>query len=178
MLGATLATRHLIELGHKRIGLLGGEQDWLASQIRKQGWRQALADAGLPAGEDLVVHGAETRDHGYEMAVELLNRPDPPTAIFAINDYLALGACSALLERDLRPGQDIAIVGYDDVCCSQFSPIALTTVRQPKEELGVVAAELLKAAIRGEEVEMPCMSPSLVVRQSCGGLQLAGGTGR
>lgn len=176
--GGYLATSHLIELGHKRIGFVGVNPAGGAGLKRFQGYLDALREHELPVEDRLIVgaqSGAEqvpgysTEANGYEGMKRLLMLRKPPTAAFARNDFTALGAISAIKRAGLRIPQDIAIVGFDDVPLASHTSPPLTTVRQPTREQGRIAAEFLlrrieatKLPLREEQV-LPC---ELIVRES------------
>lgn len=166
--GGALATRHLLDLGHRRIGFLGDEFDdpfgFTSSRHRHAGYAQALAAAGQAVRPEHVVLGAHSRYEARELALRLLARPDRPTAILAASDTQALGVISAAHEAGLRVPDDLSVVGYDDIEIADF--LALTTVRQGLFESGRVGADLLLAEIR-ERSEAPAavvLPPRLVVR--------------
>ena len=135
---------------------------------RRAGWQKALTDQGLSAPSRLVAGSDFSRESGYDAAQRLLRLASPPTALIGVSDYNALGAIEAILEMGMRPGEDIAVVGFDDICCAHYSPVPLTTVSQPKEELGEAAARALVDRIAGRNPKLPCLLPDLVVRRSCG----------
>ncbi len=167
-LGGRIGAEHLIALGHRRIGWLAGPPRSHVARLRQRGWRQALRKAGLPAGDGLTAGEDFSSESGYRAAMQLLESPDPPTALFGVSDYAALGAIEAILTKGLRPGDDVAVVGYDDICCARYSPVPLTTVRQPKEELGVAAARALLQTDGGDVPAVAPLPPALTVRRSCG----------
>lgn len=174
--GGAIGTEHLIGLGHRRIGWLGGPPRSHVAHLRREGWRGALREAGLPAGEELEAGDDFSGESGYRATMALLERGDPPTALLGVSDYAALGAIEALLEKGLRPGEDVAVVGYDDICCARYSPVPLTTVRQPKEEMGVAAARALLELINGGTPGLAPLPPTLTVRRSCGAARSGSGS--
>jgi LacI family transcriptional regulator len=151
--GATQATQHLLALGHRRIGVIGGPQGWLATGERLRGHQAALAGAGVLPDPDLVRYANFRIDGGYEAAADLLSLPDPPTAIFSFNDSMAIGAMRAAAERGLRVPDDISMVGFDDTIEASIAVPALTTVRQPLAELGRTAVSLLLRQIENRRLE-------------------------
>ncbi len=163
--GARDATRHLIDLGHERIAHIAGPRDWFDARARIQGWQAELASAGLAVPEVTEGGGWGAAD-GYAAAQELLALPSRPTAVFAANDDLALGAMRALHHAGLRIPEDVAVVGYDDVANTAFYEPPLTTVRQPFDDLGRHALEALVATIEGRRPEAELSPPQLVVRES------------
>jgi DNA-binding LacI/PurR family transcriptional regulator len=143
--GGLAATRHLIELGHRRIGMIGGPATMLCSRARVDGYRAALETAGLPVDPELIRWGTFHVEAGYENGRALLSLPEPPTAIFAPSDTQAMGVLKAARERGLWVPRELAVVGFDDVEVAEY--IGLTTVRQPLEESGRVAVDLLLARL-------------------------------
>ncbi|HEY3478735.1 MAG TPA: LacI family DNA-binding transcriptional regulator [Streptomyces sp.] len=141
--GARDVTAHLVELGHRRIGVIGGPGDWLASRSRLAGHTSALADAGVLPAPELLRSIEPTADCGYAAACELLDLPQRPTALVAFNDKAAVGALRAAYERGLRVPEELSITGFDDIDLSRSTVPRLTTVRQPLEEMGRMAVSLL-----------------------------------
>jgi LacI family transcriptional regulator len=141
--GATQATRHLLDLGHRRIAVIGGPPGWVATQERLRGYHAALAGAGVLPDPALVRYADFCIEGGREAAALLLSLPDPPTAIFAFNDGMAVGALQAAADRGLRVPADVSVVGFDDTIEAAVTAPALTTVRQPLAELGRTAVSLL-----------------------------------
>lgn len=141
--GGYEATKHLLDLGHRRIGCISGPWDLTPSAERVTGYKLALNRHELRAEEDLIVRGDYLFESG-EMAVRtLLELSAPPTAIFACNDLMAIGAMKAILEQGLRVPEDISIVGFDDIALASYLNPPLTTIAQPKYELGRMAAQLV-----------------------------------
>jgi LacI family transcriptional regulator len=168
--GAQLAVEHLLALGHRRIGMLTGRPDLQSARLREQGYRAALAAAGVPVDEDLLRIGAYDPAISLASARELLDTPDRPTAIFAANDVTAIATIDAAVELGLRVPADLSVVGFDNVPESVLSSPPLTTVRQPIREMGQRAMDLLVRLIRGEPADAThiTLATSLVVRQSTG----------
>lgn len=147
--GGLAATEHLIGLGHRRVGMIGGPADMLCTQARVDGYRTALERAGIEVDKDLVRYGDFHHRGGFARTRELLALPDPPTAIFAGSDEQAMGAYQAARLAGLRIPEDLSVVGFDDLpTCEWLSP-PLTTVRQPLEEMGRVAARTLLQLLDG-----------------------------
>ncbi|MCG0238842.1 MAG: substrate-binding domain-containing protein [Firmicutes bacterium] len=169
-LGAMLATRHLLALGHRRIGYIGADRRLVFARHRYQGHLTALREAGVPVDPDLLVEGDLTERSGFRCMERLLALPSPPTAVFAACDAMAIGAKQALAAAGLRVPQDVAVVGFDDSPIAEFAIPPLTTVRQPTFELGAEAVRLLVSRLRGEAQpgEHRLLPPELVVRTSCG----------
>ena len=168
--GARTATNHLLAKGHRSIGIINGPSSGaiFATEERLIGYKQALSEAGILFNPILMVYGDYTRASGQAATEQLLGLPDPPTAIFALNDRMAMGAIRTIHASGLRVPEDIAVVGFDDIpTAADFSP-ALTTVRQPSKEVGQVAAQILLKLIAGEPVtEKEVVLPAeLIIRQS------------
>lgn len=168
--GAREATEHLLWLGHRRIGLLGGPVELLCSQARTDGYRAALTRAGVPLRTDLEQHGQFRHESGYEQTHTLLELHDPPSALFACSDEQALGAYTAVNQLGLRVPDDISVVGFDDLPLAAWVTPALTTVRQPLAEMAGRATRDLLRHLAGEpqqtlHVEM---ATTLIRRESTG----------
>ncbi len=148
--GGRSATRHLIELGHRRIAMIGGPSGVLCFQARLDGYRSALEAAGLPVDANLIVRADPTREDGYAAALRLLQQPDRPTAVFAGNDLQALGVYQAARDAGLRIPTDLSVVGFDDLPITAMVNPPLTTVHQPLIEMAAAATELALALGRGE----------------------------
>lgn len=164
--GARLATQHLIELGHRRIAFIGGVHEHPDAIEREQGYRAALASAGLPFDPALVVPGAFTEYSGVSAVERLLDERVPFTAIFAANDQMAVGALLTLHRRGRRVPDEVSVVGFDDVASSMFSVPPLTTVHNPIQELGELSARAMLALLAGERPQAEVPVPRLVVRES------------
>ncbi|WP_431040545.1 LacI family DNA-binding transcriptional regulator [Streptomyces sp. P1-3] len=166
--GGLAATEHLLSLGHRRIGVIGGRKELLCSQARIDGYRAALERAGIEVDRDLIRFGDFQHGGGFRNAVDLLSLPEPPTAIFAGSDVQAMGVYEAARQAGLRVPQDLSIVGFDDLpMCEWLSP-PLTTVRQPLEEMGRIAARMLLQMLDGQRPVSPRveLATELKVRHS------------
>ncbi|MCB0064628.1 MAG: LacI family DNA-binding transcriptional regulator [Caldilineaceae bacterium] len=163
------ATAYLAGLGHQRIGLITGDLSLRCAVDRHAGYCAALRDCGLPDDPALVVEGDFTQSTGYQKAKELLCLHTPPSAIFASNDVMAFGVMEAARERGLRIPEDLSIVGFDDIPQASSLHPALTTVRQPLEEMGRVATQMLFSYLADPNRidERTELSTQLVVRHSC-----------
>ncbi len=150
---ARTAVEHLLDLGHKRIAhITNGPTTYIASRDRMQGYCQAMESAGLGFDERYIIVGEDFTDAGgYKAMRTLFALPEPPTAVFAASDIVALGAIRAARESNLRIPQDISIVGFDDIPLARDLEPGLTTVRIPVIELGLQAGDLLMQLIRREE---------------------------
>ena len=166
--GARTAIRHLIDLGHRRIAYISGDERLASARDRRQAYTETMAQHGLGFDPSLMVAGDFSQNRGFMATTELLALADPPTAIFAANDLSAFGAIAAIREAGLRVPDDISVVGFDDIsAASQFFP-ALTTVRQPLHQIGRSAVNTLLALIAGLEPASPqvTLPTELIVRAS------------
>jgi LacI family transcriptional regulator len=171
--GAQIATQHLIDLGHRRIGYINGVKDWIEAQNRLSGYREVLSKHGLQVDDALIAQGDWGVESGYQAARGLLALADRPTAIFSANDIMALGAMYAIQDAGMRIPADVAVVGYDDRDFAAWIRPALTTIRMPSFEMGEAAARLLLEQIAGGELEDATQIPGkLIVRESCGAMSL------
>lgn len=161
------ATRHLIELGHRRIGHIGGSPPKLCSRARLAGYRSALASAGIDVPPEYLLDGNFHEADARTAMDQLLSLAEPPTAVFAASDLMAVGAGQAIRARGLEVGRDISVVGFDDVNEARVTVPALTTVRQPLIEMGQTGLDLLTRRMRGEEITGHVELPTeLVIRDS------------
>ena len=167
--GGYLATQHLIELGHRRIGCITGPSDLTPSAERVLGYKRALAEYNLVVNEDLILKGDFQYESGYQAAREFLTMNEPPTAVFACNDLMAVGAVSGVRRNGRRVPWDLAVVGFDDIALASFTNPPLTTVAQPKHEMGVLAAQMLMERIKDKTMppRRRLLETTLVVRESC-----------
>lgn len=168
--GTLDAMRHLMALGHRRIGFITGRMDIACSHDRLQGYRDGLAEIGLPFDPDLVREGDFTQPTGFRQAQALLQLEDAPTAVIASNDVMAFGVMDAAKLNGLTIGQDISIIGFDDVFMASQTYPSLTTVRQPMAGMGEAALEMLVTLLQGRPVlnhrrELPT---ELIIRASTG----------
>ena len=167
--GAAEAMGYLMGLGHRRIGFIGGRLDLRCAQQRLEGYRAALAGAGIAVDPALITTGDFTRASGRDCAQQLLSLADPPTAIFAANDQSAFGAIDAAIEMGRRVPDDLSVVGFDNISESGYCTPPLTTIDQFIERMGYVATQLLIGLIQGQSTpgalyEMPTQ---LIERASC-----------
>jgi len=151
--GANQATAHLLELGHRRIAVITGPGGWMATEERLRGHRAALAAAGVLPDPALVIESNFEVAGGRTAGAYLLDLAEPPTAIFAFNDQLAIGAMQAALERGLRVPADLSIVGFDDTAEAEIVTPRLTTVHQPLAEIGRMGVSLLTRLLENQRLE-------------------------
>ncbi len=159
---------HLVGLGHRRIGHAIGPTDNVEAWYRLDGYRTALADAGLAEDESIVWQGAFTFEAGVRVAHQFLAHGAPPTAVFTANDEMAMGFIKTVKDAGLDVPEDVSVVGFDDIEFARYFDPALTTIHQPRAELGRLAAETLLARMTGKgkvplRTRLPC---TLVVRDS------------
>ena len=162
--GGYLATKHLIENGHKHIGIIAGELSKTTAKTRYEGFVHAMQEAGLTINPNWVMEGFFEPEDGYECMNKILRQDTLPTAVFCCNDVMALGAISAIGEKGLRVPDDISIIGYDNIHASRFYSPPLTTIHR----LGVQAVNLLFERInhKSEQRETLEIHPELVIRKS------------
>jgi LacI family transcriptional regulator len=168
--GARAITQHLLQLGHRRIGVLAGPQNWLAGKSRLAGHTSALADAGILTDPDLVRSAEPTVQFGRAGAEDLLDRPHPPTAIIGFNDKVAVGALAAASARGLQVPGDLSVTGFDDSDVAQATTPPLTTVRQPLQEMGRIAVSLIIRLLERHQLEALHieLGTELIIRGSTG----------
>ncbi|HVU09914.1 MAG TPA: LacI family DNA-binding transcriptional regulator [Phototrophicaceae bacterium] len=168
--GTLDAMRHLLALGHRRIGFITGRMDVACSHDRLQGYRDGLAEVGLPFDADLVREGDFLQPSGFRQGQSLLQMDQPPTAILASNDVMALGVMDAAKAAGLTIGRAISIIGFDDIPMASQTYPPLTTVRQPLASMGEAAVDLLVTLLQGRPAlalrrELPT---ELIIRSSTG----------
>ena len=168
--GARLAVEHLANLGHRRIGLINGPHDWNSSIERLAGYKDVLAQYGISFDPLLVEEGTWEVQSSYPAVKKFLAMPDRPTAIFAANDLMALGAIYAIQEAGLNVPQDIAVVGCDDREIASLSKPTITTVCPPSLEMGKLTAQLMLDRLENQaEIQDPIrVQGKLIIRESCG----------
>jgi LacI family transcriptional regulator len=166
--GAYDATKYLLQLGHTRIGFITGSMDLGCSQDRLAGYRAALRDHQLAARPELEYEGDFLQPDGYAGGSAFLDLAEPPTAIFASNDVMAMGVMDAVRNRGLRIPDDISVVGFDNIPQSAVVFPPLTTVEQPLEQMGRAATQLLMRILKKRDETMGRMElpTQLVVRSS------------
>jgi LacI family transcriptional regulator len=165
-------TRLLLELGHRRIAILSGPPEVSTAADRVAGYQQALAEAGLTCDPTLALRGRLRQEGGYQMALAALALTERPTALFAANNFIAIGAYRALQDAGVRVPDDMALVAFDDLPQALILEPFLTVAAQPAYEMGQIATELLLARLAGtaprdcQEVVLPV---EIIVRRSSGG---------
>jgi len=165
-LGAQLATRHLLDLGHRRIGLVNGPVYASSARDRRAGYEQALAEAGIAVDDLLIAGDSFSMEAGEAAGRALLNRSDRPTAVFAVNDNTAIGVMAAAHALGLRVPDDVSLVGYNDIPVVSRLPIPLTTVRVPFKQIAIGALELVLEAGIDAQPRTLVAAPTLIPRRS------------
>ena len=171
MQGGFLAVEHLIRLGHQRIGIIGGSSESSVGFERLEGGKRALAAYSLKEMDDYFLEGDFLKESGYRGGMKFVRMSEPPTAIFATNDYMALGAYQAVIDEGKRVPEEIAVVGFNDIEFTAMKGIELTTIGQKKYEMGSLSVETLVEKIEGRKAGPPkeiILKPELIIRKSCG----------
>ncbi|RAS79054.1 LacI family DNA-binding transcriptional regulator [Priestia endophytica] len=168
--GARKVTEHLIQLGHTKIAHIAGAMNVILSRDRLKGYKQAMISHDLEIHSSYIQEGESNLESGYHQMIRLLSLADPPTAVFVFNDEMAIGAIKAAKDSGLSVPQDIAIVGFDNLQMSSIIEPHITTIDQPKYEIGKKAMELLVHQMKGEPLKRKkfVLTDELIVRESCG----------
>ena len=172
ILGGFLAVEHLIRLGHQRIGIIGGSSESSVGFERLEGGKRALSTYGLEAMGGYFLEGDFLKGSGYRRGKEYLKMAKPPTAIFATNDYMALGTYQAIVEEGQKVPENIALIGFNDIEFTAIKGVELTTIGQKKYEMGALAVKILVEKIEGGESKPSTkeifLKPELIIRKTCG----------
>ncbi|AEA79763.1 Ribose operon repressor [Vibrio cholerae LMA3984-4] len=166
--GGYMAAKHLIECGHKEIGCITGPLIRHQAQMRYEGYKRALAEAGIAINPDWIVESDFECEGGYQAFEKLYQRGKLPSALFVSNDMMAMGVIQAASQRGLRVPDDLSLIGYDDVHIAKFMTPALTTIHQPKYRLGKAAIDTLLYRLENPDTtaQVVQLEPTLVVRSS------------
>jgi LacI family transcriptional regulator len=159
-------TKHLIDLGHKRIAYFTGPTVSPSAQERYEGYRRALREADIEMDDSLVFNAGSTIDEGEKAALQMLNENPRATAVQAVNDLVAIGAADVFLNQNVRIPDDLSVAGFGNILVSEYFRVPLTTVRQPKLRLGYAAMDLMQALLRSEAAESKRLRAELVARAS------------
>lgn len=167
---AKTMVNYLISLGHKRIGVISGLKDNPHAIDRLEGYKEAIAEAGIPFEKDLIAEGDFTMWSGLNAAFQFCNMKVRPTAVFSMNDEMAIGAMQTLKNQGIRIPEDMSVTGFDDIAYSKYSDPSLTTISQPAEEMGKMAMDMLLKVIEGEPLsQRECVLPTeFIIRKSTG----------
>lgn len=170
------ATEYLISLKHKRIGHISGPLNVVVGRDRCKGFHQAMAKHGLSVDPSLVQEGEFSFESGFNLMMKFLSLEEPPTAIFAGNDEMAMGAVKAAKSKGVRVPEDLSVVGFDDIKFASIFEPALTTIAQPTFDMGQKAMHLLLRLINHEELDKDqfILPDKLIVRDSCKELTIDG----
>ena len=172
--GATLAVKHLANLGYKTIVHFAGAENATPSEERLQGYLDVLKKARLPRNKKLILRTDSTFESGIEAAQRLYSSGKLPEAIFTVNDIVAMGALQFFHNKKIRIPEDVALVGFDDIYLAKMLPVPLTTVRQSTDKIAESIAEILLEKLNGgnnvSSVKNILLEPELVIRASCGSL--------
>lgn len=160
------ATRHLLELGHRRIAFLTGPLAAPWAQGRYEGYQRALREVGMEVDDKMIFHAGSTLEDGAKATLQMLNESCQATAVQAVNDLVAIGCANALLDQGIKIPQDRSIVGFGNILAAEFFRVPLTTMRQPKFRLGIAAMEMMRHLLRGERVESKRQPAELITRAS------------
>jgi LacI family repressor for deo operon, udp, cdd, tsx, nupC, and nupG len=167
---ARKATEHLIQLGHTKIAHITGPINVILSRDRLRGYQQAMMSHDLDIDSAYIQEGDFTFESGYNQMLKLLSLETPPTAVFVFNDEMAMGVIKAAKDCCFKVPDDLAVVGFDHIKMSSVHEPKLTTIDQPKYEIGKRAMELLLKIINGESMQKKkiVLKDSLIIGESCG----------
>jgi len=160
------ATKHLLNLGHKKIAYLTGPSATPWAHERFEGYRRALREAGIEVDDRMVFAAGNTIEDGTKATLQMLNEGCHPTAIQAVSDLVAIGCAETLLAQGLKVPEDISLVGFGNILMAQYYRVPLTTVRQPKFRLGIAAVDAMLNLLRGEPIQTKRLGAELVERKS------------
>jgi LacI family transcriptional regulator len=166
--GSYQMTRHLLELGHKRIAFLCGPSGAPWAKDRLEGYRRALREEQIEPDDRIIFTAGATIEEGGKAALQMLNESVSVTAIQAANDLVAMGAANVFLNQGIRIPHELSIGGFGNILMSKHFRVPLTTVRQPKFRLGVAGMEIMQKLLRGERPESKRLPAALIVRASTG----------
>jgi DNA-binding LacI/PurR family transcriptional regulator len=159
-------TKHLIDLGHKRIAYFTGPTVSPAAQERYEGYRRALREAGIEMDDRLVFNAGSTIEEGEKAALQMLNEQPKATAVQAVNDLVAIGAADVFLNQGIKIPSDLSVAGFGNILVSEYFRVPLTTVRQPKLRLGYAAMDLMQSMLKGETGESKRLRAEVISRES------------
>jgi DNA-binding LacI/PurR family transcriptional regulator len=160
------ATKHLLQLGHKKIAYLTGPPATPWAHERFEGYRRALREAGIEVDDRMVFAAGNTIEDGIKATLQMLNEGCHPTAVQAVSDLVAIGCAETLLAQGLKIPADISLVGFGNILLAEFYRVPLTTMRQPKFRLGIAAMEAMMSLLRGEQIQTKRLGAEIVERKS------------
>lgn len=164
------AVKHLIQIGHKKIGLMNSDEKFLYARERRMGYQRALAEHGIPLKEEYIFYTQHLGfEYGQQAMKKILAIEDRPTAVFAVSDLLAIGALKEVKASGLHVPNDMALIGFDRIDFSNMTNPTLTTIAQPMYKMGTVAAQMLIDKIKGKDVDSVVLNFELVIRESTSG---------
>lgn len=168
--GAFLAVNHLLTLGHKNIAFIRGDKEFTTNEYKYNGYKQALQDRGIEINPNFIIKTDPHERGGYEATIRILNLPSPPSAIFTVNDQLAIGAIRAIHEKGFSIPEDFSLVGFSDLPISAELYPPLTSVNQFSEKIGEISAKIILQVIKGEDLDQRriILHPELSIRKSTG----------
>lgn len=165
--GAKQAVKYLIDNGHKHIAMINGHSKAIVSQLRYEGYKQALEDAGIEVNEEYIEDGAYKEDIALKVAKELLINNSDITAIFCASDLMALGVLKAAKELNLDVPRQLSVIGFDDIVLASYTTPTLTTISQDKYQMGYEATKLLISILQGDKVKHSrILKNNLIIRES------------
>jgi DNA-binding LacI/PurR family transcriptional regulator len=164
--GSYLLTRHLLELGHRRIAFFSGPLSSPWAVERLNGYRRALREAKIEPDDRLIFTAGSTLEEGEKAALQMLNENAPATAVQAVNDFVAIGAANMFLNQGFQIPGDLSIVGFGNIAVSEHFRVPLTTARQAKLRLGVAAVEMMNQLLRGNRPESRRLPSEIIIRSS------------
>lgn len=164
--GGRLAAEHFLELGHSAVGVIAGDPLTSTGRERSNGFVGRYAEAGIDVPARYIVDSAFDVESGRSAAERLLALTPRPTAVFAVNDFTAIGAIGALRELHLELGRDVAVLGYNDVSVSAQLSVPLSSIRSPLADMGRLSTEMLLERLEGRQMSSIRLSPTLVARES------------
>jgi LacI family transcriptional regulator len=162
--GGQLAAEHLLQLGHRRVGVVAGDQLASTGRDRTLGFRRTFEAAGLPVAGDYVIDSAFSTPAGLQAGAALLSLPEPPTAIFAVHDLIALGVMGAIRDAGRKLGTEVALVGYNDLDLAATLPVPLTSIRSDLGKMGQLSFDTLMNRINGHPIGSVLLEPVLIPR--------------
>jgi LacI family transcriptional regulator len=168
LLAGYAATRHLLRLGHTRIAFLAGPAATPWAQLRFEGYRRALREAGADVDDKLVFQAGRTTEEGAKAAAQMIAEASDATAVQAVNDLVAIGCAETLLKEGIKIPKDISLIGFGDIPLSEYLQVPLTTMRQPKYRLGTAAVAAMQQLLRNRRPDLKPLPAELVVRASTG----------